>query len=1407
MAVGTLFTEDFLQRGLALSSAWSALDTNIVEHIEARFRAIVAAVAAPSTLNEAQTEERIIRPMLEVLGWQGLYTVQERLERRGRQNVPDYAYFADADAFARGDRAAGAEAKLLHAIAVGDAKAWLIDLDAQGSGAGGGETATAQTIRYLNRADAVSNRAVRWAILTNGRVWRLYWGGAKSQLDDYFETDLADILALPGTQTQLTAPRVPGESDEQRRARLFRTFVLVFRPQAFLPDARLQGATFHAFALEEGRRWEASVRDQLSKSVFDIVFPGFVRALVKADRSAPATLEPAYLAAVRDAALTALYRLLFLLYAEDRDLLPARDRAYDDYSLSKIRDDIAGRIDREDEFSGRAANYWHHVVNLFGVVNEGDETIGVPPYNGGLFAAAPAPLLENARLPDTAFAPLFDKLSRTAKDGRLVRINYRDLTVRELGAIYERLLEWEAKPNATAEAGITFVLNPFKRKGSGSYYTPDELVTLIIERAVDPLVDEKIEAFRSKLDALKSDRRPVAARLEDLAPLDPAERILDLKICDPAMGSGHFLVSLIDHLALKAFTNLQPECLIGSWAEDRYVSPLAARLATIRERIEQEATAHRWTVRRDQLVDRNLVKRMVLKRCVYGIDKNPMAVELAKLALWLHTFTAGAPLSFLDHHLRCGDSLFGERIRKVLDELARRGTLFISDAVRTAEATIAGMEKIEGLTDAEIAEVKASREAFAAVEDKTGPLSRFLDFWQAVKWLTLSQDEQRALQALLDGRFGDPVRVASGLDAPVPPDGGAAAHPSLFDDGSPRQASLDAAGTASQRDYAVIQELLRRAHALAAEERFLHWEVAFPGVWRNWQSSEPSGGFDAVIGNPPWDRMKMQEVEWFAARAPGIARQARAADRKRMITELNASGDPLAQAYVFASGRAETAMARARRSGEYPLLSRGDINIYSLFVERAQRLIKPTGIAGLLTPSGIASDLTASAFFKQVASVGRVLALFDFENRRGGNRAHFFPDVDSRFKFCALVVGGRSRASAAAECGFFLIDPPALTAPDRLFTMTPADFALVNPNTGTAPIFRTRRDAELTTAIYRRLPLLVDRSSGEERKAWPVEYLTMLHMTNDSHLFWTRERLEAERAYPGALGRWRKGEEEWLPLYEGKMVQAFDHRAANIIVNLANVHRPAQQEAVSDEQHADTSFFPEPQFWVRDRDVSPQLAWVLAYKSVSAPSNMRTVIAANIPSPAVGNSMAIIAPETDTKSQRAALGTRLLANINSFAFDFCARQKIQGQNLNWFIVEQLPVVPPAAYEQSVGVSSYGALVDDHVLHLTYTANDIEAFARDMGYEGAPFRWEEDERRHIRARLDALYFHLYGVTDEADIRYILSTFPIVERKDREAHEGVYLTAELIIWYFRVLAAGDATSLAPEAAILRGARRAA
>ena len=1270
-------------------------------------------------------------------GWTD-YLPQQGSARK--EDIPDHLLFADAEAKKRAIARSTSEDRYKDALLVQESKRIARSLDNREEGDKIQEgTPHGQILRYLSTADIVSEGNIRWGILTNGSVWRLYDQRARPRATGFFEIDLQGFL---------------NENNEDR----LRTFFLLFRRDAFVLR---QGTTttFLEAALAEGRRYEEKVTQDLSSVVFDRVFPKVVEAL--------ADTTGASLPEVRTAALIFLYRLLFILYAEDRGLLPVNDLRYDDYGLRKrVRDDIAQRKSQNDVFSGTAANYYNRLLELFRLIDKGDASISLPPYNGGLFASTAAPLLENVRLSDAVIADIIHDLSHAESDGEHRFVNYRDMSVQQLGSLYERLLERE--PVRAADGSVSVRPNPYARKDSGSFYTPQELVDLIVEQTLKPLAEERLQAFEKRAEVLTSDRRPKIERHAELVKLDPAVAVLNLKVLDPAMGSGHFLVTAVDFLSDYIAELIEYVPVVPEWLNGEYVSPLVERIDTIRADILKRADESGWIIDKAQFTDQAIIRRMVLKRCIYGVDKNALTVELAKVSLWLHSFTVGAPLSFLDHHLRCGDSLLGLQIKDANEELYRLGALFVSSAIQGAENAAAGMQLIEEMSDTDITEVQQSIDLFSGVEKTTSALRGFLDFTCGLRWLTsgMSKSERTKyeipINRVLEANPDNAYQLLS-----CGPDG-------------------------AEEKSSPFGILWNKAVSIARRESFLHWQVAFPGVWKHWQDQHPQGGFDAVIGNPPWDRIKLQEVEWFATRAPDIARLPTAAQRKKAIKELREQHDPLADEFDEAKNRADELGVMIRKSDHYPLLSGGDINLYSLFVERAMNLIKSNGLVGLLTPSGIYADLTAARFFKSVSTNGQVAGLYDFENGRAGtDLPPFFPDVHRSFKFCALIFGGEQRTFAETRCGFFLDGSGTINDPDRCFPLSPEDYARVNPNTGTAPVFRSQRDADITRRIYESHPVLVDRSSGREKKSWPVKYVNMYHMANDSDLFYTREQLQSEGFYPIDANRWKRGTEIYLPLYEGKMVQAFDHRAASIISRHENLFRPGQPDRTIYEKYLDPTFSPCPRYWISQHksDATQNLNWFLAFKDITASTNVRTFIAAMIPQVGCGHTLPVLLPST--KDYDGGIAACILANLNSFGLDYIARQKVQGTHLTWYTIEQFPVIALTDYEKQFGKLTARELVRDHVLRLTYTAHDMAPFARDLDYDGPPFTWDGEERLHLRARLDALYFHLYGLERE-DVSYVLDTFPIVRRKD-EAMFGRYRTKALVLAYMNALAAGDTETI--------------
>ena len=1298
---GRLFTEGFLCDRVSEMLEWSELDDATVDRFESRLQELW-----PTTdwsPNETQTERVLIWPLLECLGWSH-WLEQEPL---GSDSRPDGLLFCDQAKKELAEREQTGPARYRHGNVIVEAKKWRRPLDrAEGSF----RTPSSQMLRYMLRAQHITENRLRWGILTNGCRWRLYYSGADSISEEFFEFDLDAAVS----------------SVEPERCHSLKMFLLMFRHEAF--QAGPDGRSFHLRAIAEGQFEQQRITRDLARNVFDSVFPDLTRALAEAAPQKPLT-------EVRNASLILLFRLLFILYAEDRHLLPVNRPGYRNYSLRhRLRQDIGRRKNAGEVFSRHASVYWCIISEFCQIIGQGDDSIGLPAYNGGLFDCSRTPLLNRVNLSDAVVADVIDKLSfEVVVSGRRY-INYRDLGVRQLGSIYEQLLEHEVVRDDTGQPVMR--LGMHARKDTGSYYTPANLVRLVVEETLDPLVQAAHENFAQV--AQKPDGSEKTRQLHEL---DPATRLLNLKICDPAMGSGHFLVYLVDYLADRVIAALDHAAEVIQHHE----SPLGELIAGVREMIVRNAKEGNWYVDPDQLDDRHIIRRMVLKCCIYGVDRNPLAVELTKVSLWLHTLTAGAPLSFLDHHLRCGDSLFGSWVDKTQAKAGQGRALFLDDPIHRALATVGRMQEISTLTDAELEEAQRSASLFRTVEEKTKPLNCFMSMLMAFEWMQVPRDgkDGTAIEYWLDGMYGDPVDIALN-------------------------------GLSTEEDKATNNKDARRrfvrlrakALSIIEAERFLHWQVTFPGVWFDWESGR-TGGFDAIVGNPPWDRIELQRTKWFEQRRPEIARASNDTVRRRMIAQLEQDGDPLHNEYNQAYERSKRIRTMARNSGDYPLLA--GTNLYSLFVERAIALVHPGGMIGLLTPSGIAGDKNASQFFSEVATSGRLKSLYDFQNK--GRDGHFFPDVDNRFKFCAFIASP-SPLSQPARLGFFLDSVADISDPDRCFSLTPADFARVNPNTRTAPVFRSRRDAELTAAIYARLPVLVDRAAGQDNKAWPVLYSTMFQMSNDSSLFRTVQELEEEEsAFPVTGNRYDSPNGEWVPLYEGKMVQAYDHRAAGITVDPTNLHRQGQKDEVSG-KHKNPDWSPLPRYWVRDDTCNwPSGATsLLAFKDVTSPTNSRTMIAAMIPRAGAGHTLPLLVGE-DGMALPGPTAVLCLANLNSLPFDYVARQKVPGVHLSKYIVEQLPVVPPERYgEVQFGSKTAAEIVNADVLELTYTARDMASFAQEMGLVNAdgivrePFRWDEERRRQLRTRLDAVHFHLYGITERDEVRYVYSTFSSIPEAD-------------------------------------------
>jgi hypothetical protein len=1188
---------------------------------------------------------------------------------------------------------------------------------------------------YLNRSEHL------WGIVTNGVTLRLLRDSTYVRRQAYVEFDLRQIL------------------EEQR----FNDFALLFRllHRSRLPQVAGQAADcllekYYQQALEQGGR----VRERLRDGV-EACLKGLANGFLSHPKNSQLR---GWLASGRSAALEfyrqllrLVYRFLFLLVSEERGLISASPLYRDHYGVGRLRQ----LLERRSAFTEHE-DLWCSLRVLWRVLSQEElaQLLGAAPLNGDLFA----PLeLDSCSLSNRDLLQAFWHLAyyQESPTSPPCRVNYAALDVEELGSVYESLLDYQ--PQVVTSQGVPrFELGyGSERKSTGSYYTPPELVAELVRSALEPVLEARLEEARkiasrewSSIPPALRQRlaRQVAARLarppggqrqatpseEELAlawqsiPLSnrhilaAEQTLLSLRILDPACGSGHFLLAAARRLGKE--------------------------LAKIRSGEEEPAPERVREAIRD-----------VVAHCLYGVDKNPLAVELCRVALWLEAHCAGKPLTFLDHRIKCGDSLVGVLDPKVLQAgIPDEAFTPVSSDSREAAQSLK----------------RRNRSERKALGGEGKQLSLPLDPEEA---LTKLSQERQELEAIPDNSPEEVSRkqqlYSRSCQDPEHQKLVEACHLWTAAFFQPLTSDFSRAITTQ----AVIDRLEGRAHpqalataqALASEQRFFHWPLEFPEVFEQ-------GGFDVILGNPPWERIKLQEEEFFASRDAQIAKAPNADARKRLIKQLPEVNPALWAEYQHALHAAESTSRFLRSSGAYPLTGRGDINTYSVFAERVRNLLSPRGRAGIIIPTGIATDATNKLFFADVVEKGQLASLFDFENRD-----KLFPAVDSRMKFCLLTLTGRNVSASAPAFAFFATRADHLRDPRRLFSLTPQDIARINPNTRTLPVFRTRQDADLTRAIYERVPVLVNERTGEN--PWDVRFLRMFDMSNDSHLFHTRSQLEAE-GYRLVGNTFVAGDPtspspaRYLPLYEAKMIWHYDHRYGTY--EGVRDRSSTQLTTPNAAQHADPHFVVQPWYWVPAEEVTKRLGdwrrgWLLGFRNVTNATNERSAVFGLLPKAGVGNSLPVLLPSNIS----APFVAGLVANFSTLPFDWVVRQKLAGVNMNFFYVEQLPVLPPEAY-----TPEDLRFIVPRVLELVYTSWDMKPFADDVwreadeglravirphpptpspaalgeGFPFPPFTWNEERRAILRAELDAYYARLYGLTRK-QLRYILDPADLTERE--------------------------------------------
>ncbi|MCP3785338.1 N-6 DNA methylase [Micromonospora sp. A3M-1-15] len=1168
---------------------------------------------------------------------------------------------------------------------------------------GGGSVPPQSLVQeLLNRSEAHL-----WGVLTNGRQLRLLRDSSALATAAYVEFDLEAIF--------------DGE--------LFSEFVLLYR---LLHVSRFEVAEGAAPSMCWLEKWRteaitAGTRalDQLRKGVQDAITAlgtGFLRHPDNA-----ALRENVDPQALHNALLRLVYRLLFLFVAEDRDALhhpdadeQARERYAAYFSSARLRAQARRRRGTTHSDLYQALRI---VLDALGNEN-GRPELGLPGL-GGLFdddEIADKPLKELSLSNDhllTAVRHL--SLVRDAGSRRWRSVDYRNLDAEELGSIYESLLELVPKHSAVDRTFELVELAGNTRKTTGSYYTPSSLIDCLLDSALDPVIE----------DAVKRGEQAATAAGQPEPSDAIVSELLSLTVCDPACGSGHFLVAAARRIA--------------------------KRVAAVRERNPEptvDAVRH--------------ALHEVVARCIYGVDLNPMAVELAKVSLWMEALEPGKPLSFLDAHVKCGNALIGatpallkrgipdEAFKPIEGDDKKYAKALEKQNAKQREGQGSLFDLDEGAKVANTVFAQDLRRIAAAPANNLGDVRRQASAYRT--WKT-SADYARALHVA--------DAWCAGFMWKKTPDAPPAVTHGVF------RALEDP--DASAAPQATHDEIVR----LREQYGFFHWHLEFPEAFEVPEHDAGidtatgwAGGFDCLLGNPPWERIKLQEQEFFAQRDEAIATAANAAARKRLIAALKDDEDrrSLYEEFEAAKRKAEGESHFLRIGGRYPLTGRGDINTYAVFSETGRMLTGLRGRMGVIVPTGIATDATTQFFFKDLAANGSIAALYDFENA-----APLFPGVHRSFKLSILSLAGRALREPAAKFAFFLHDPAELGNAGKSFTLTSDEINLLNPNTGTCPVFRSRRDAEITLGVYRRMPVLV-KEGDPKGNPWGVSFMTMFHMSNDSHLFHTREELESD-GWGLSGNTFKKDAARMLPLYQGMMANFYDHRAADVVSSASAGKRQNQPAYLDEASHASADRLALPRYWVAEQKVpGAGEGWILAFSDITSPTNERTVVAYPLPPVAVGNKAPII--QTARGEKEKAL---LLAVISSFMLDWVARTKIGGTTLNYFYLKQFPVISPSQ------LIDWSPFIIPRVLELTYTAYDMMSFGRNLGDTAPPFRWIPERRAVIRAELDALLFHLYGISRD-DVDYIMETFPIVKRRD-EGKYGTYRTKGLILAeYDRMAAAG-------------------
>jgi len=1205
--------------------------------------------------------------------------------------------------------------------------------------------------RYLNLSNDHS-----WGLLSDGVYLRLLRDYYHTYTRGYTEFDLQGIFST-------------------RDYASFRAmFRLLHASRFIIPEGEEQAPIDELYedALAMGVAVGKDLRDNVQKAI-ETMGNGFLQSTPRLFNQLSARHDGAH--ELYHEILVTIYRILFLLFAEQRGMLPGRGSVYiEEFSLTAFR-----TLAESPQGDDSNVDLWEKLKTTFAMIEHGVEELDIFPYNGALFSLSRTPLLtppdnqESPRCRNDALLTTIRHLTTVEKDKVLQRISYSDLSVEEIGSIYESLLEITPRISTTSMMvedrqipSNTFFLDlrGMGRKTTGSYYTPPSLVNELIQSALVPVMLDRLQTAVPGYDS------EIAEALNETERQQAEEALLKIKVVDPASGSGAFLIAADNKLGLE--------------------------LARIRS----------GSIFPPEQVIRH-ARRDVLAHCIHGVDLNPMAVELCKVSLWINAAVDDAPLNFLDHHIQCGNSLVG-----AIPELVEAGI------PNEAYNAVTGDEK-----DLATSLKRQNRQELNGQQSLNFKVTLIKDQQALKNWMMTSQLAE-SQPAMAEQAFFEYQISPENWQQRLPYDLWTAAFFVPIQPNQPIPTTSDVRQAIENPKY-VSKELRMLAKQLAEEYRFFHWHLAFPEVFRFNEQS----GFDVVLGNPPWEKYTLMEKEFFADKDEKIASAKTKSSREALLKKLKTNNKDLFIEWKKAVRKANIFPKFIQNSDRFPLSSYGELNTYVPFTELSANLVNSDGRSGMVVKSGIYSSDISSKLFSYLVGSHRIIALFDFQNTNS-----LFTDVGDCERFSLLIIAGCPRPKNNMEFAFYCKTVNEIL--EKSFEMTLEDFNLLSPNTGKAPILGNKSDRNLLLKIARQFPIIEEISNN--KNYWSLEFGTLFHASGASKHFCTKEELiEKDYELQPSMHFIKDNNLDYLPFFEGKYIQQYDHRFSsfeNISRNLRFGRKPGTYNP-SLGQKQNPYYEIEPRYWIDKKTANERIEYKLsitdyyfaARRVTNVISNTRTVMACIMPGlPANDMIISFNIKKFRNRFDYACKCLLLLSLFNSIPFDYSARLKV-SENLLKSVLYEIPLpIPKNLGYNPDDISPLAIEIISTAFELTYTShalldladdlwktpninfkkniieqklisdnfsnipnNEIEKSSYDVfknshKYPFPPYVWDYDRRFQLQTKLDAIISHLYNLKYD-ELAYILDTFPIARRKDEEQFNE-YHTKRVILEKFDTLA---------------------